>query len=405
MVYDFLTLEDVDVAGKTVFLRVDINAPLDPASKRILDASRIQAVAPTRKDLRGTKVVVGAHQSRPGRYDFTSLELHAKVLQMYLEQQEVKYTDDIIGKEAQRMIKELRPGQVLVLNNVRMLEEENKEAPMEKLAQTEFVKTMTPLVDLFVNDAFAAAHRSQPSLVGLCATLPTVAGRLMEAELRALNRVLDNPARPSVYLLGGAKVEDRIPVISRVLRDDVADTILIGGLVRDSFHMARGGMRKRYEQLDEEGLKQVEEAQAIMDKYPGKITLPVDVALDVNRERVEVMAERLTDETNIYDIGLNAIAQFSHRIMNSGTVVAEGPLGMFERRGFDIGTKEMLRCMARCGGYTVVGGGHLGGMASMLGITGEMGHVSTGGGAMLSMLAGETLPVIEGLEKSKQRFG
>jgi len=405
MVYDFLTLEDVDVAGKTVFLRVDINAPLDPASKRILDASRIQAVAPTIKDLKGAKVVVGAHQSRPGRYDFTSLELHAKVLQMYLEQQEVKYTDDIIGKEAQRMIKELQPGQVLVLNNVRMLDEENKEAPMEELAQTEFVKTMTPLADLFVNDAFAAAHRSQPSLVGLCATLPTVAGRLMEAELRALNRVLDNPARPSVYLLGGAKVEDRIPVISRVLRDDVADTILIGGLVRDSFHMAMGGMRKRYEQLDEDGLNQVEEARAIMDKYPGKITLPVDVALDVNRERVEVMAERLTDETNIYDIGLNAIAQFSHRIMNSGTVVAEGPLGMFERRGFDIGTKELLRCMARCGGYTVVGGGHMGGMASMLGITGEMSHVSTGGGAMLSMLAGETLPVIEGLEMSKQRFG
>ena len=405
MVYDFLTLEDVDVAGKTVFLRVDINAPLDPASKRILDAGRIQAVAPTIKDLKGAKVVVGAHQSRPGRYDFTNLELHAKVLQMYLEHQEVKYTDDIIGKEAQRMIKELQLGQVLVLNNVRMLDEENKEAPMEKLAQTEFVKTMTPLADLFVNDAFAAAHRSQPSLVGLCATLPTVAGRLMEAELRALNRVLDNPVRPSVYLLGGAKVEDRIPVISRVLRDDVADTILIGGLVRDSFHMARGGMRKRYEQLDEDGLKQVEEARVIMDKYPGKITLPVDVALDVNRERVEVMAERLTDETNIYDIGLNAIAQFSHRIMNSGTVVAEGPLGMFERRGFDIGTKELLRCMARCEGYTVVGGGHLGGMASMLGITEEMSHVSTGGGAMLSMLAGETLPVIEGLEKSKQRFG
>jgi phosphoglycerate kinase len=398
MVYDFLTLEDVDVAGKTVFLRVDINAPLDPASKRILDASRIQAVAPTIKDLRGAKVVVGAHQSRPGRYDFTSLELHAKVLQMYLEQQEVKYTDDIIGKEAQRMIKELQPGQVLVLNNVRMLDEENKEAPMEKLAQTEFVKTMTPLVDLFVNDAFAAAHRSQPSLVGLCATLPTVAGRLMEAELRALNRVLDNPARPSVYLLGGAKVEDRIPVISRVLRDDVADTILIGGLVRDSFHMARGGMRKRYEQLDEEGLKQVEEARAIMDKYPGKITLPVDVALDVNRERVEVMAERLTDETNIYDIGLNAIAQFSHRIMNSGTVVAEGPLGMFERRGFDIGTKEMLRCMARCGGYTVVGGGHMGGMASMLGITGEMSHVSTGGGAALEFLEGNELPGVAALD-------
>jgi len=404
MVYDFLTLEDVDVSGKTVFLRVDINSPLDPASKRILDASRLQAVVPTIRDLKKAKVVIGAHQSRPGRYDFTGLELHAKVLQVYLEQ-EVKYTDDIIGKEAQRMIKELQPGEVLVLNNVRMLDEENKEAPMEKLAESEFVKTMTPLFDLFVNDAFAAAHRSQPSLVGLCATLPTVAGRLMEAELRALNRVLDNPARPSIYLLGGAKVDDRIPVISRVLRDNVADTILIGGLVRDSFHMALGGMKKRCETLDEDGLKQVEQARAIMDRFPGKITLPIDVALDVNRERVEVMAERLTDETNIYDIGLNAIAQFSHRIMNAGTVVAEGPLGMFERRGFDIGTKELLRCMARCGGYTVVGGGHMGGLASMLGITEEMSHVSTGGGAMLSMLAGETLPVIEGLEKSKQRFG
>lgn len=404
MVYDFLTLDDVEVAGKTVFLRADINSPLDPTSKRILDATRIHAVTPTIKDLKEAKVVLGAHQSRPGRYDFTSLEMHAKVLQMYLEQ-EVKYTPDIIGDEARKAIEALKPGDVLVLNNVRMLDEENKVAPVKELAGTEFVKAMAPLVDYFVNDAFAAAHRSQPSLVGLSNTTPMVAGRLMESELQALNRVLDNPARPAVYLLGGAKVDDRIPVIRRVLRDDVADYILIGGLIRNSFHMAEGGMGQQYEALDEEGRKLVDAAKAILEEYPGKIVLPIDVALDVKGARVEIFANKITDETNIYDVGLNTIAQFSDKIIKAGTVVAEGPLGMFERRGFDIGTKELLRCMARCGGYTVVGGGHMGGMASMLGITEQMSHVSTGGGAMLNMLAGETLPVVAALEESKRRRG
>jgi phosphoglycerate kinase len=404
MVYDFMTLEDIDVTKKTVFLRADINSPLDPNTRRILDATRIRAIVPTLRDLKLAKVVLGAHQSRPGRYDFTDMETHSRVLQIYLEQK-VKYTADIIGEDAQREIKELKSGEVLVLNNVRMLEEENKVKPAEEMIETEFVRALTPLVDLFLNDAFAAAHRSQTSLVGLSNTTPMIAGRLMEAELLALNKVLDTPERPSIYLLGGAKVEDRIPVIRRVLNDDIADQILIGGLIRDSFHIAMGNMEKRYSQLEEEKRKIVDEAADILEEYPRKITLPIDVALDVNGERVEVMANRLTDETNIYDLGLNAIAQFSDKIMKSETIVAEGPLGMFERKGFDIGTKEILRCMARCSGYTVVGGGHMGGMASMLDITNKMSHVSTGGGAMLTMLAGETLPVVAALEKSKQRYG
>jgi phosphoglycerate kinase len=163
-------------------------------------------------------------------------------------------------------------------------------------------------------------------------------------------------------------------------------------------------MREYYMELDEEERKLVDQAKIILDRYPEKIHLPVDVALDVKGQRVEILAGRITDETNIYDIGLNTIAQFSEKILKAGTVVAEGPLGMFERRGFDIGTKELLRCMARCSGYTVVGGGHMGAMASMLGIEKEMSHVSTGGGAMLSMLAGEKLPVVEALEESKIRF-
>lgn len=403
MVYDFLTLEDVEVKNKTIFLRADINSPLDPTSKRILDATRIRALVPTLNHLKEAKVILGAHQSRPGRYDFTDMEMHSRVLQVYITQK-VKYTPDIIGKEAQNEISNVKPGEVLVLNNVRMLEEENIIKPVEDQVKTQFVKTLSPLIDIFLNDAFAAAHRSQPSLVGLSNAIPMVAGRLMEAELQALNKVLDNPARPSVYLLGGAKVDDRLPVIRRVLRDNIADQILIGGLIRDSFHMAMGSMMKRYENLKEEQKKLVDEAANILEEFPKEIILPIDVALDVKGERVEVLAHRLTDETNIYDIGLNAIAQFSDKIMKSKTVVAEGPLGMFERRRFDIGTKEILRCMARCDAYTLIGGGHLGGMASMLDISNKVSHVSTGGGAMLSMLAGETLPVVEALEKSKQRY-
>jgi len=404
MVFDFLTLDDVDVEGKTVFLRVDINSPIDPASKRILNDSRIRATVDTLRALEGAKVVLGAHQSRPGKYDFTSLELHARVLKMYYNGH-VGFVDDIIGPKALAAIEALRTGEVLVLDNLRMLKEENRSGPPEEMAKTELVRTLAPHFDLVVNDAFAAAHRGQPSLVGFGEVLPMVAGRLMQRELGALNRVLTDPDRPCVFVLGGAKVEDRLPVMRRVLRDGIADHILIGGLIHKAFHMARGYMPKMLKRLSEEDRARVAEAAEMIERYGDRIETPVDMALDVKGERVEVQVEKLTDETNIYDVGLNTIARFSDFIKRAGTVVAEGPLGMFERRGFDIGTKELLRAMAECKGFTVVGGGHLGGMASMLDLDNRMSHVSTGGGAMLTLLAGERMPVIEALERAKKRYG
>src|SRR3990170_1356062 len=182
MVYDFLTLDDVDVEGKTVFLRVDINSPLDPNSKRILDDSRIKSTADTLRDLRSAKVVLGAHQSRPGRYDFTSLELHTRILQMYYSGR-VTFVNDVIGPKAQAAIRGLKTGEVLVLDNLRMIPDENESLPPEELVKTELVRTLAPLFDLAVNDAFAAGHRSQPSLVGFGEAAPLVAGRLMQKEL------------------------------------------------------------------------------------------------------------------------------------------------------------------------------------------------------------------------------
>jgi phosphoglycerate kinase len=400
--FDFLTLDDVDVSGKTVFLRADINSPLDPVSRRILDDSRIRAVSETLKEMGDARVVLGTHQSRPGKYDFTTLELHARVLQMYLNSS-VSFIGDVMGEEALGAIEALKPGEILLLDNLRFVPEENVQAPPAELAETEFVKTLAPHFDLAVNDAFAAAHRSQPSLVGFGEVMPMIAGRLMEAELRAIDQVLVDPARPCVFVLGGVKVEDRIPAMRRVLEDGIADYVLVGGLVRETFHMAEKHPREEVEALPEAERVLVDEAGVLLEEFGDRIETPVDVALDVGGERVEIRVDSITNERNIFDIGLNTLARFCNRIRRAGTVVAEGPMGMFERPLFNTGTKEILRAMAESSGFTLVGGGHLGGMTAMMDLNSRMSHVSTGGGAMLTLLAGESMPVVESLERSKRR--
>jgi phosphoglycerate kinase len=404
MPFDFLTLDDVDVSGRTVFLRIDINSPLDPVSKRILDDSRIRATLETLKDLEEARVVMGTHQSRPGKYDFTSLELHARVLQTHLGNR-VSFVGDVMGEKAVAAIEALSPGGILLLENLRFVPEENVQAPPRELIETDFVKTLGPYFDLVVNDAFAAAHRSQPSLVGFGEVAPMVAGRLMEAELRAIDQVLVDPARPCVFVLGGVKVEDRIPAMRRVLGEGIADRVLVGGLVRETFHMAEKHPREEVEALPEAERRLVEEAGELLEEFADKIDTPVDVALDVGGERVEIHVDSVTNERNIFDIGLNTLAQFCDLIRRAGTVVAEGPMGMFERRLFNTGTKEVLRAMAESRGFTLVGGGHLGGLAAMMDLDSRMNHVSTGGGAMLTLLAGGSMPVVESLERSKQRHG
>ena len=404
MSHEFLTLDDVETEGKGVFLRVDVNSAIDPTTKRIIDDSRIKAVAPTLRSLSKARVVIGAHQSRPGEYDFTSLEPHTRVLQMYTDRA-VRFVDDVIGPKALKAIDELKVGEILVIDNLRLLKEENKQAPPEELARTELVQKLAPHFDLVVNDAFAAVHRSQPSLVGFGEVLPMVAGRLMESELVALERIVEKPKRPCVFVLGGAKVEDRIPVIRRILADGIADKVLVGGVINNIFLMAKGYLTQRLEMESEEVRKQVAEAKEYLDRYTGKIEMTVDVALDVKKGgRVEVGAEKLTEQTDIYDVGLNTIARYREIIKNAGTVVAEGPLGMFERRGFDIGTREVLDVMTRTKAYTVLGGGHLGSLAAIMGIEDKISYISTGGGAFLSFLAGEKLPVIEALKRSKKRL-
>jgi len=405
MEFHYLTLNDFKLKDKRILLRLDINSPLDPSTKQILDDSRIAAARPTLDALTEARVVVLSHQSRPGKDDFTSLQQHADLLQKACSQR-VKFVDDVMGPAAREAIKEVKRGEVLVLDNVRLCAEENLEEKGEKLAKTNLVSRLAPLFDLYVNDAFATSHRSQASLVGFPRVLPSAAGKLMEKELSALNKLLKQPEQPSTYVLGGAKIEDKVPVIENILATGKADNVLVGGNVGKVFLKALG---QKFNNTEEEKLSQatsqVQKAAEILRKFAKRIILPTDFGVLANGKRTNVDAKKLARTGEALDIGAETGEKFAAIINKSRTVVASGPLGVFEQEGFEIGTKILLETMGNADAFTVIGGGHLAGYAGILGIDNRFSHVSTAGGAMLALLAGEELPAITALVDASKRHG
>jgi len=404
MELQYLTLDDFDLRDKAVLLRLDINAPLDPSNNQILDDGRIVAAKPTLDALSDARVAILSHQSRPGKGDFTSLQLHAQLLQKTCSQR-VTFIDDVIGPAARKAVAEMRKGEVVVLDNVRFCSEEILEDKGEKLAKTNLVKRLSPLFDFYVNDAFAASHRSQASLVGFPYVLPSAAGRLMEGELSAIEKLMGNPARPSTYVLGGAKVEDKVPVIENILSTGKADRVLVGGNVAKVFLKAseielNHGDEVELATVTDEVLK----ANRILSKYKKRIVLPTDFGTSEGGKRVDTPVRKLTKAGRALDIGSDTIEKFSEIVANSKTIVATGPMGVFEEEGFESGTKAILESMANTDAFTVIGGGHLAGYASILGVSEKLSHVSTAGGAMLWLLAGEELPAITALVAAAKRY-
>jgi phosphoglycerate kinase len=399
----FLTLDDVETSNKRIFLRVDINVPMDPSTHLILDDTRIKAVSETLHRLEDAKVVLGSHQSRPGKDDFTNMQPHAEALAGCCNQQ-VMFVEDVIGPTARQRIAKVEPGQVLVLDNLRFCAEENVDDKPEKLLKTHFVKQLSPLFDLNINDAFATAHRSQPSIVGLTEALPSAAGRLMERELKAVSGLLVEPRRPCVYVLGGAKVEDKIPVIEHILTRDKADKILLGGVPAKLFLKAMDKKISADDEKDLAGLQtHIKNAKSLAIKYKEKIEVPIDLAYgDIRGKRTDRGIDVPLKESAL-DIGAETIEKYSKAVAGAATTVANGPLGVFERDGFDLGTKQVLEAMAKSNSYTVIGGGHLVGLASILGIDEKFKHVSTAGGAMLSLLSGQSLPGVDALVRAADR--
>jgi phosphoglycerate kinase len=401
---DYLTLDDFPLDNQRILVRVDVNSPMDPDGT-ILDDKRFRGHLPTLRDLEEARVVLLAHQSRAGKKDFTTMEAHARRFSQLLRR-EVTYVDDIFGTRARDSIKAMRSGDVILLENTRFYSEENISRPAEEHAKSHMVRGLAQLFDLFVNDAFAVSHRSHLSVVGFTEKLPSAAGRLMEKEIEALDMGVRGNEHPSIFILGGTKADDSIKVIANVFNRGSVDQVLVTGVVATVFQMAEGtnvGERNRDFVAGLDYSDQVSIAKDLLDKNPGKIVVPRDVALDQDGERLDVAMEKIPPDLQIADIGLETIVDFSKRIREAKLVVLNGTAGIFEKEKFALGTSEILKAATEAD-FSIAGGGHTSAAIEELGLESRFSHVSTGGGASISYLSGDRLPGIEALKKAAQRL-
>ena len=402
----FGTLADVETRGKTVLVRVDLNSPIDPSTNTILDDKRFREHVPTIQALEESRVVVLAHQSRPGKKDFTTLEAHADRLERLLGMP-VMYVDDIFGRCAKEAVRKAHPGDVLLLENVRFSSEENLTMKPEDAKNTHLVRKLASMADLCVNDAFGTAHRSQPTITGLPFAMRTVAGLLMEKEVKNLSRVFTSAPKPVTFVLGGTKVDDSIAVAGHVLANGTADRIAIIGVVANVFYLAKGidigaPSANLIKTLGYEG--EIAKAKAILDAYPDKVILPEYVAVKENEERREYAVGATPADCPILDMGTESIGVFSKLLSESGTVVFNGPAGMFEERDFATGTYELMHAASKAE-FSVCGGGPTAAVIEQIGLASDFAHLSTGGGACIEFLTGKKLPALDALEKSWELFG
>lgn len=385
---------DIDVKDKRVLVRVDFNVPLDQEGG-VADDTRIRAALPTIKYLmeQGARVILASHLGRPkGKVDDRyRLNPVAGRLQDLLGM-EVTKVDDCVGDEPARAIEKMQPGDVLLLENVRFYPEEEKNDPA-------FASRLAKLADVYVNDAFGTAHRAHASTEGVARVIPGVAGFLMERELEMLGRAVYNPERPFVAILGGAKVSDKIGVIGNLL--EKVDTLIIGGGMANTFLRARGyETGKSLLEPDK-----VELAGELMNKAREKgieMLLPVDLvvalAVDPDSEQKVMPADQIPPDWMALDIGPESTNIFGKAIRKAGTVLWNGPMGVFEMAPFARGTFEMARALAESGAVTVVGGGDSVAAVKKAGLADKISHISTGGGASLEFLEGKVLPGVAALQ-------
>ena len=410
----FFTIDDFEMKNKKVILRIDINSSINPENGDILDDTRIKRHAATVKELAGkeAKIVILAHQSRPGKLDCVSLKEHAKRMSEIIDI-EIKFVPDIYGNSAVKLINELKSGEILMLDNVRF---DNEEVELknfendnfEKQANSNMVKTLAPLADFFVNDAFAAAHRCQPSLVGFAEKMPAIAGRVMQRELDFLGKAIASGPSPRIALLGGSKAADSVAISEYFLKKGV-DYVLTGGVVANIFLIAANkDIGKPSTEFVKNNIsnheKIIADAKKLIEKYNERIVYPRDVATNANGKRIGVSIDQLPTENPIHDIGLDTLVKYINLIEEAGTIIANGPMGVFENSEFAIGTREVFQAIANSEGMTVVGGGETAMAFNQMGLAKGVEHISTGGGACIAFMADETMPALEAMRRSKIKF-
>jgi len=384
------TIRDIDVRGKKVIVRVDFNVPLEAG--KVTDDTRIRAALPTIQYLldQGAAVILMSHLGRPRGKVVEELRLDPVAARLgELLGRPVRKLDDCIGPEVQATAERLQPGEVLLLENLRFHPEERTNDPA-------FAKQLADLADVYVNDAFGAAHRAHASTSGIAKYLPAVAGLLMEKEIQFLSRAVESPEPPYVAILGGAKISDKIGVIEALLGK--VDALLIGGGMANTFLLAQG-----YEVGDSLVEKDsVSTAQRLLQQGSDKLVLPVDVVIadafsaDANTKVVTVA--QVPAGWRILDIGPQTVEQFKAKLSGAKMVVWNGPMGVFELAPFAAGTRAIAQALADIQAITIIGGGDSVAAIQQAGLAEKMTHISTGGGASLEFLEGKELPGIAALE-------
>lgn len=414
MRFGIKTLDEFQYAGRTVLCRVDMNQPVDRFTGTLKSINRIRACVPTIRELsdKGAKVVLLAHQGSDIEYkNYYTTKPHAAVLAQLLGR-EVQWIDDVCGPAAREKIAALKDGEILLLDNVRFMAEEQTLFEMklrlthEQQAKTQVVEKLAPLANLYVCDAFAAAHRDQPSLCGFEQVLPSAMGRLFEKEYCTVSQLMEAPDRPSVFVLGGAKISDAFLMMQTVLDRGAADQILTGGLVANIFLTALGreiGQGSVDFILKSNYGAYIEKAKALYAQYGRKITLPEDLAWVAGDQRREAALDRIPADIAAVDIGHATVKAYQAAILAARTVFVNGPMGVFEQEASEYGTKAVWQALAETGGFTVLGGGDSITATEKYGLTGKMGYLCTGGGALIRFLSGEELPVVRALRRGADK--
>ena len=390
------TIADIPVSGKKVLMRVDFNVPLDEG--RITDDRRIVMALPSIRSVldRGGSVILVSHLGRPDGAPDPAYSLAPVAARLsVLLNQPVEFAHDTVGSEAQRISAALQPGQVAVLENLRF-------QPGEKDGDAAFAQTLAGMADIYCNDAFGTCHRRDASMVAVPLAMsgkPRVAGLLVEKEIRYLNDVLENPQRPLVAILGGAKVSDKINVIDRLL--DLCDRVLIGGAMAFTFALAQGG-RVGGSKVEPD---KIDLARDLLRKGGQKLVLPADALCGdtlSSDSRTQVAAlGSIPDELKGFDIGPATALKFAEIIATAGTIIWNGPMGVFEIPPFDTGTRAVAEAIANSPAISVIGGGDSAAAIAQFGYADRVTHVSTGGGASLEMLEGKHFAAVDLLDDAR----
>jgi phosphoglycerate kinase len=409
MSLDIPAIDEFDLQGKRVLLRVDINSPLDPETKRIVNENRIDKSLPTIRDLAdaGARLVVIAHQGDALDYhNLVSLEEHAAKLSEKLDRP-VQFIDDVAGPAARARITQLEDGEILLLENVRIHSEEMttfeqsvKLTPAE-MTRTYLVRHLAPLFDLYVNDAFAAAHRTAPTLQAFQELLPAAGGRLLIREVEMLQSVAGSPGRPCVFVLGGLKVSDAFGMMSQVLAAGTADRVLTSGVTGEIMLLAAGHRLGSPSEsfIADRGLDSfIPVAAEQLATFPDRILIPSDVAV-ADPARREIAVPDLPVDELIVDIGEGTIRRYEQAIGEAATVFVNGPAGIYEQPEGAEGTRRLWNAVAASSGTTVIGGGDTVASANTFIDLADLTYVSTGGGALIRYLSGQRLPLLDAMQR------